>query len=132
MSGCVLRASGDRFHPHEFLNESAFVPCNVFLKGERKAKDRVWDSSGFTVVVSEASGDNFAEQIQDTVGFLREHREELARLLKCDGLEMVQFDFGVSRKSGFLQSSYFPPELLTLVGTLGIGIELSIYGEDES
>lgn len=132
MSGCVLRASGDNFQPRKFLDVSAFVPCNVFLKGERKAKNRVWDSSGFTIVVSEASGNNFAQQIQDAIEFLREHKEELARLMKCDGLESVGLDFGVSRKNGFLQSSYLPPELLTLAGALRIGIEISIYGEDKS
>jgi hypothetical protein len=132
MPGCVLRASGDNFQPHKFLDESAFVPCNAFLKGERKAKDCAWDSSGFTVVISEASGDNFAQQIQDAVEFLRQHKEELARLMRCEGLDDARIDFGVSRKNGFLQSSYLPPELITLAGALGIGVEISIYGEDES
>jgi|SRR5918911_420384 hypothetical protein len=132
MPGCVLRVSGGDFQPHSFLKDSGFVPCNVFRKGERKAKDRVWDSSGFTVVVSEASGDDFAQQVQDAAGFLRKHKEELARLIKFAGLEDARLDFGVSRKSGFLRSSYLPPELLTLAGEVGVGIEISIYGEDGS
>jgi hypothetical protein len=129
MPGCVLRASGDEFQPLHFLEDSGFVPCNVFRKGERKAEGRVWGSSGFTVVVSEASGGNFARQIRDAVEFLRRHQEELARLMKCAGLEDARLDFGVSRKDGFLQSSYLPPELLRLAGGLGIGVEISIYGE---
>jgi hypothetical protein len=132
MPGCVLRISGDDFRPHTFLKDSGFVPCNVFRKGERKAKDRDWDSSGFTVVVSEASGTDFARQIRDAVEFLRKHKEELARLMKCAGLEDARMDFGVSRKDGFVRSSYLPPELLKLAGALGIGVEISIYGEDGS
>ena len=132
MPGCVLRASGDYFDPQGFLNDSAFVPCNVFRKGERKAQDRSWTTSGFTVVVSEASGDDLAQQIQDAIEFLRMHREEVVRLGRFEGLDGVDLDFGVNRKNGFLQSSYLPPELVTLAGALGVGVEISIYGEDES
>jgi hypothetical protein len=132
MPGCVLRASGDFFDPKLFLNDSALAPGNVFQKGERKAQDRSWTTSGFTVVVSEASGDDLAEQIQDAIEFLRVHNEEVVRLRRFEGLDGVDLDFGVNRKNGFLQSSYLPPELVTLAGALGVGIEISIYGEDES
>jgi hypothetical protein len=132
MPGCVLRASGDHFDPQGFLDDSAFVPCNVFRKGDRKAENRSWSSSGFTVGVSEASGDDLAQQIQDAIEFLRKHKEEVARLMKFEGLEGVDLDFGVNRKNGFLQSSRLPPALLTLAGALGVGVEVSIYGEDES
>lgn len=131
MPGCVLRASGDYFEPQRFLGDSAFVPCNVFRKGERKAQNRSWTSSGFTVVVSEASGDDLAQQIQDAIEFLRMQKEEVARLMRFEGVDTVHLDFGVNRKNGFLQSSHLPPELLTLAGTLGVGVEISIYGEYE-
>jgi hypothetical protein len=132
MPGCVLRASGDHFGPKGFLDDSPFVPCNVFRKGERKSENRSWSSSGFTVIVSEASGDDWAQQIQDAIEFLQKHKDEVARLMKFEGLESVDLDFGVNRKNGFLQTSRLPPALLTLAGALAIGIEVSIYGEDES
>ncbi len=132
MPGCVLRASGDHFDPQKFLNDSAFVPCNVFRKGERKAQNRSWASSGFTVVVSEASGDHLAQQIQDAIEFLQTHKEEVGRLMRFDGLEGIDLDFGVNRTNGFVQSNRLPPELLTLAGALSVGVEVSIYGEDES
>ena len=132
MPGCVLRASGDYFEPQVFLNDSAFVPCNVFRKGERKAENRSWSSSGFTVVVSEASGEDLAQQIQDAIEFLGMHKEEVVRLTRFEGLDGVELDFGVNRKNGFLQSSYLPPELVALAGALGVGVEISIYCEAES
>jgi hypothetical protein len=132
MPGCVLRATGDCFEPQGFLDDSSLVPCNIFRKGERKAQNRSWSSSGFTVVVSEASGDDLAQQIQDAIEFLRMHKTEVARLMRFEGLEGVDLDFGVNRKNDFLQSSRLPPELLTLAGALGVGVEVSIYGEDES
>jgi hypothetical protein len=131
MPGCVLRASGADFDPQGFLDDSAFVPCNIFRKGARKAENRSWPSSGFTVVVSEASGDDLAQQIQDAIEFLRKHEEEVARLRRFAGLDGVDLDFGVNRKNGFLQSSRLPPALLTLAGALGVGVEVSTYGEDE-
>jgi hypothetical protein len=103
----------------------------VFHKGECKAKNRVWKSSGITVVVSDASGDDLARQVQDAIEFVRENQKELSRLRSFDGLEDMELDFGVYRKDGFLQSSAFPAELIALAGNWGIGIELSIYGEGE-
>jgi hypothetical protein len=132
MPGCVLRASGDHFDAQAFLRESLFVPCNVFQKGTPKSLSRWWTTSGFTVVVSEASGDDLEHQIQDALEFLRVHKEEIARLISFEALDAVDLDFGVNRKDGFLQSSYLPSELIRLASALGVGIEISIYGSDES
>ncbi len=131
MAGCVLRATGDNFQVTKFLETSTFAPCNVFHKGERKAKNHIWKRSGITVIISEASGDDLARQVQDAIEFVRENQKELSRLRGFDGLEDMELDFGVYRKDGFLQSSVFPAELIALAGNWGIGIELSIYGEDE-
>jgi hypothetical protein len=54
MPGCVLRVSGDAFQSDSFLAGSSLTPCNVFHKGEPKAKDRVWQTSGMTIPVSDA------------------------------------------------------------------------------
>jgi hypothetical protein len=131
MPGCVLRATGHDFQVAKFLETSTFAPCNVFHKGECKAKNSVWKGSGITVVVSDATGDDLAQQVQDAIEFVRENQKELSRLRSFDGLEYMLLDFGVYRKDGFLQSSVFPAELVALAGDCGIGIELSIYGEDE-
>jgi hypothetical protein len=60
------------------------------------------------------------------------HKAEIARLLRVEGVDGVDLDFGVNRKNGFLQSSRLPPELLRLAGEVGVGVEVSIYGEDDS
>lgn len=129
MPGCVLRVSGDRFLPHEFLARSSFNACNVFLIGEPRGSGSVWSTSGFTVEVSAASGDELEQQVADAIVFLQRSRAELNRLTDVDDLEDVRLDFGVNRKSVFVQSSYFPQELLTLAGELKVGIEITIYGE---
>ena len=130
MAGCVLRVTGDDFQAEKFLEGSTLAACNIFRKGQPKAKNRVWDTSGITFVVSDASGEDFARQVLDAIEFLKSNRHELSRLRGFSGVKGIKLDFGVYRKDGFLQSSVFPPELITLAGNLGIGIELSIYGED--
>ena len=130
MPGCVLRATGDNFQTETFLLGSTLVPCNVFRKGQRKAKDRVWETSGITVVVSDAQ-DDLAQQIRDAIEFLKSNREELSRLRGFDGIEGLELDFGIYRKNGFLQCSVFPSELVALAGDFGMGIDLSMYGDVE-
>ena len=127
---CVLRATGSDFNVESFLDESTFAPCNVFLKGELKAKNHAWETNGLTLDVSAASFNNFIGQIHDAIKFLKENKRELVRLRNFNGLEEMSLDFGVERKNGFLQSSFFPPDLIALAGELGMGLELSIYGED--
>jgi hypothetical protein len=129
MPGCVLRVAGNQFQPERFLSESTLVPCNVFRKGERKSESRLWDTSGVTVVVSEWS-DDFPQQVSDTIEFLKSNRAELLRLKESHGVENMSLDFGVNRKTGFLQSHLFPSELVHLSGEFGMALEVSIYGED--
>jgi hypothetical protein len=127
MAGCVLRASGDDFQPETFLQGSSLSPCKVFRKGDRKSESRSWDTSGITVVVSEAS-DDFAQQVADAIEFIKSNRAEMLRLQDSAGLEGMSLDFGVNRRKGFLQSHLFPPELIRLASELSLALEVSIYG----
>ena len=131
MPGCVLRASGAKFLPAEFLARSSLRACNVFHSAEPRGSASVWNTSGFTVEVSAASGEEFDQQIADALAFLHRHSDELNLLANMNELEDLRLDFGVSRQNGFLQCSYLPPELLRLAGKLNIGIEISIYGPVE-
>lgn len=133
MPGCVLRAAGVDFNLDGFLKSSALTPCNVYRKGELKgARGKRNETSGLTVVVSDASGDDLGRQIEDAKNFLRQHQAEIRRLLNYEGVEGASLDFGVLRKSEFVNYFYFPPDLLRLSGDLALGIELSVYvaGED--
>jgi hypothetical protein len=126
--GCVLRASGAHFDPEQFLSDSPLVPCNVFRKDERKSETRTWDTSGITILVSEAGP--FLQQVAEAIDFLRSNRTELLRLKESPGLEDISLDFGVDRKNGFLQSHLFPSELISVCSEFGMGLEVSIYGTD--
>lgn len=125
-AGCVLRAGGDNFQPETFLDGSSLQPCNVFHKGATKSASRTWDTSGITVVVSEA--DSFQRQVTDAIEFLKSNGMELQKLLGSVGLEKLSLDFGVDRKNGFLQSHLFPAELVSLAAEYSMALEVSIYG----
>lgn len=127
---CVLRASGAHFNPDSFLRDSTLRPSNVFLKGNRKAEAGVWETSGITVPVSEASLDDFGKQVEEAIEFLRSNREELFRLKTFAGVEDVRLDFAVSRREVFDQYQFLHAELVALAGALGMGLEISIYGPD--
>lgn len=127
MAGCVLRAWGANFQPETFLDGSSLQPGNVFRKGARKSETRTWETSGLTVIVSEAS-DDFARQVTDATEFLKSNGVELRRLQASAGLDGLSLDFGVNRRDGFLQSHLFPPELIREAAEYSMALELSIYG----
>ena len=124
-----MRAWGDDFEPERFLEEGSFSPCNIFRKGDRKSESRTWDTSGMTIVVSDAS-DDFAQQTVDAIEFLKINRVETLRLQDSNGLEGIGLDFGVTRRNGLLQSHLFPAELIRLAGEFSMTLEVSIYGTD--
>ena len=127
----LLRATGDEFDPESFLRESTLHPCNVFHKGSRRSEKSVGETSGITVPTSGAEMDQFEKQVEDSLEFLRSNQAELSRLKSFEGVEELRLDFGVSRKDLFGQYQFLPPELVSLAGQLGLGLEVSIYGTDE-
>ena len=129
---CVLRANGSDFLVDRFLEHSDLIPCVVYRKGEprspaSKPKGKIHETSGLNIDVSEADFDNLEGQIQDAISFLKQHKKELERLRKFPGVEGLALDFGIAKRDVIAQYDYFPPELLYLAGSLGIGIELSQY-----
>jgi hypothetical protein len=77
-------------------------------------------------VVSEAS-DDFAQQITDALEFLKSNGAELRRLQASAGLDGLSLDFGVNRKDVFLQSHFFPLELISLAAEYSMALEVSMY-----
>jgi hypothetical protein len=134
---CVLRVTGKDFEPDGPLALSGLTPCNVFRKGPRSAlrpDGPRRETSGFTVVVSRASRADLVEQVNDAIAFLRQHGNAIAGLRSAPGVEDLRLDFPVDlridRETVMAQFDYFPPELVSLAGTLGLGIEISIYPVD--
>ena len=127
MPGCIFHVSGENFDVDAFLARSPFGPYRVAHRGEPKGrKSKRWPYSGFSVEVSKAYGD-LAKQCEDVAAFLGEYHAEVSRLSAFPGVTDLRLDFGYERRDVAVQTDYLPPELLVLVGSLGIGIVLTLY-----
>lgn len=126
---CVLRVSGTDFDPEAFLAESELrAQANpIYRRGEPKPGEGVWQSSGFHVGVSRAELSDLPGQIRDAIRFLSRHEEELQRLGRFEGVEVVCLDFAIERRDVAVQSEVFDAELLWRAGALDIDLVVSHY-----
>jgi hypothetical protein len=132
---CVLRVSGKAFDAEKYLALSGLTTGRIFRAGEPRFKSspegKRNQSSGFTVDVSDASWEDLRTQVQDAVAFLKEHEQGLTMLRSAPGLEDMRLDFPVDLRINVMaQFDYFPPELVSRAGALGLGIEISVYPRD--
>jgi hypothetical protein len=135
---CVLRVTGRTFDPDTYLATSGLTACRVFRVGEPRFASRPdgprLESSGFTVDVSERAWSDLSGQIEDAVVFMRTHGADIAMLRSVAGVEDLRLDFPVDlridRDNVMTQFEYLPPALVSLAGSLDLGIELSIYPPD--
>ena len=133
---CVLRVTGKQFDPDAFLAVSGFSADRVFHAGERSSRPsgKVRDVSGFTIFVRSASWASLYGQVSDAIQFLRDNETALATLRPTPGVDDMLLDFPVDlridRKTVMAQCDYFPPELVSRAGALGLGIERSVYPRD--
>lgn len=135
---CVLRVSGQRFDPSQFLTGSKLKPYSVFRAGEPRFASQPTgkrhEMSGFRVNVSRRSCDGLGGQVADAIAFLKKHKRALTKLRSIRDVEDIRLDFPldlrIDRKKVFAQFDYFPPELVSLAGALGCGLEMSIYPRD--
>jgi hypothetical protein len=87
------------------------------------------------VSVSTREFSDLKGQIEDAFRFLSKHEEELKRLGDSHGLDRMDLDFPIEEREAMFQSDSFPPDLLSLLGDLRIGLVVSRYpvhtrGED--
>jgi hypothetical protein len=135
---CVPRVSGKHLDVDEQLAASGLTPDRVFRAGQPRRKSRPdgerLDQSGFTVEVSRGSWSSLEGQASDAIAFLKRHGDALSILRAAPGVEDIRLDFPIDlridRETVLVQFDYFPPELVSLAGALGLGLELSIYPVD--
>lgn len=126
--GCVLRAWGSNFEPDLFLENSTLSPGKIWRKGELRTGRGVHVTSGFNVSVSVADMMEFDEQKHDAIIFLRANQGELARLVSFAGVDGVALDFGIAWKQDVVtQTDSLPPDLVRLVGEIGLHLDISHY-----
>ena len=133
----VLRAYGTTFDVDAFLAGCTLPVCAVKRRGEpvfpaSQPEGRRHERSGVHVVASNADFDEFPRQVAEATAFLRSEHEQLKRLTSWPGVDGVVLDFGIERRDVVVQCDVLPPDLLRVVGELGLAIELSQYPVGDS
>ncbi|MBI5385905.1 MAG: hypothetical protein HZA90_14600 [Verrucomicrobia bacterium] len=128
MLGCYLSASGEEFDVGSFLSTTTLKPDAVFYRGQPLAPlDGQVKETGFSVMICETRlfGD-LDQQISHALQFLRKEQRELVRLAQSPGVTDLRLTFPYCHEER-MGYEYFPPELLALAGSCGIGLALSVY-----
>jgi hypothetical protein len=133
---CILRVGGSDLNVDSLLLECALEADSLWKKGEPKFPHSSPDSdfnesSGARIRVSDADFSEFALQIEDANHFFENHRRNLEILNKFPGIEWAVVDFGVEIRPPGWSSFNFPPELLALIGQVGITLAISTYPVDD-
>jgi hypothetical protein len=133
---CILRVGGTDFDVDGFIASSELEPYSSWRKGEQRfaTSTDITDinkSSGIRIVASDADMSNLADQIDETISFLRERQGELTTLAAMPGVDYAVLDFGCEIRPPGWSSFTFPPELLALAGTAGISLCVSVYPRND-
>jgi hypothetical protein len=128
-SGCVMRVSGVKLDINNVLSLVKLQACAIHRMGEQRTgfKSQVHQSTSFNVVVSEASEHDFDRQVSDAIEFLKEHGNDIRNVMAMPGVDGGVLDFAIARRDFVVQNDYFPPQLLSLAGSLGLGINIAQY-----
>ena len=122
------------FDPDRLQRAIGLSAYSADRKGElRKGTEQPyeWDACAFDV--SDADFEHFEEQLADIEVFLTRHYDGLQQLEQFDIVSMyidVGYDSGFGGTDHVTDFRSLPSNLLRLLGTLGIGLELSAYWFD--
>jgi hypothetical protein len=133
-----MRPTFCKLFGHPIPPTAGLTACKMFRAGERRFESKPegerYQFSGFTVDVSDDSWETLSGQIEDAIAFLKKNKAGLELLRAAPGVEDMRLDFPVDlkidRRNIMTQSEYFPPDLVSIAGSLGLGIELSVYPRD--
>lgn len=126
---CMLRVSGTHLDVDALLKSTGLRSSKVWHKNELRNKrgSRLHDTSGFSVVVSNAEYDEFEKQMLEASEFIRQNADALDAIKHFQGVEYFAPDFGVELSSVAPQSLRLKNQLLQLAAARGLDLELSHY-----
>ena len=126
----VIRISGNRETVVSAVEKSG-LPFRESIQSLRQGAQSTSHSfeTTFNLVVSEAEGDSVPQQILDTHNFLSTHAKSLADLMSEleNASKVIDFSWDLPALSPG-QLNRFPRDLLRSFVTLGIDLEISVYG----
>jgi hypothetical protein len=129
MGVCVFVASGLNFDVDRYLASSPFKAMAVFRKGDIPPKNNPENKprpdSGFVVLISGDREAGLSQQLNEALAFLTQHSLEF-RAIRHAGVDNMLLDLGVEVGHKLKQVEYLPPELVSALGRLGMGLIFSV------
>lgn len=141
---CVFHVVSKTSSFKKFLSDNPELPVyQSHEKGDTPQighKEKGYEDYGFSCDVSDREWHDVEGQVVDMISFLEVYGSYLETLKKTHHIDDWRFDLPYECRldeTYFTQCDYLPPKLMLLAGSLGIGIELSLYwpsseeGDDE-
>jgi hypothetical protein len=129
MGVCVFVASGLNFDVDGYLTGSPFKPMAVFRKGDVPPKNnpegKPRPDSGFVVLINADQELGLGQQLKEAFAFLSQHEADL-KAVRQVGVDNMLLDLGVQVGDKIQQAEYLPPELIAILGQLGMGLIFSV------
>ena len=126
---CILRVSGASLDVVRLAAAFPLKPYRLDRKGARRAP-RPRSTHEIGCAYYDVSRNDLAPlplQVADAVQFLAQHRETLVAMRHFPGVEACVLDFGIEWKDSCTHTDRLPSDLLSLVGSIGFGIDLTHY-----
>lgn len=127
---CVFRISGEVVQLDGLIALCPVEPIAVFRKGELRSSrpnSSLCSITGLNIDVSKADFHEFDQQKRDAIAFLGAHDAKLRQMRQYAGVTYACIDFAIDKRDVFVQSDRFEVELLSLLASLDISLELSQY-----
>ena len=132
---CILTIRGKNLDVEDFIQKSGLEPYKKFFKGEPRIRTKPAGKkhpfSGLSIQASDAEFNQLDKQIEDTIHFLRSNKEKLQYITSTKEVDFATLDFAIEIRIDMervvYQFEHFPSELLKLAGSLGIGLDISLY-----
>jgi hypothetical protein len=132
---CVLRIWGNDFDVNNIALKPELEAFKVWRKCQPKFKSnpnsRINETSGFNIELSCSDFSEIEKQITEAISFCKSHQEALTELVSHQGVDGAVADFGAEIHPPGWCSFYFEPELLKILGNIGISLGLSVYPTDD-
>lgn len=132
---CVLRISGENLDIDNFVKKTQMSGFDIWHKGDALglSAHKKKKSSGASIITSDSDFHDIKGQIEDTVRFLINYKNNLKIIASTDNIDHAIIDFGIdsiTNENQLTQTFRFPKDLIKLCAELHLEIEVSIYKED--
>jgi hypothetical protein len=131
---CILRISGESLDVDALLRQHNLPPDRSWKKGEaRLFKGKAHIDSGVNFIASDADLNEFERQLIDATAFLELNVTSIVKMATTQGVQFAILDFGIALNEGYVaQFCFFPPQLIKLLASAGVGLEISHYACSKS